>query len=610
MIDEIRFWLERHPCSKGLDSNCIKEIGENLDLVAVETDEVIVDWHQQITSVYLILKGRIKVTLKGQQGSVAQESFLTGGGQFGILMAAQERQPPCRLVAYEPSTFLKFDFEKAIELGAKYPAFQRNLFRVAGDQVGRLMNLNKIRNQPRVVGIVHQSDSTRPLTERLLSRLSEIESKVGVFGDAPAWNPIPQTLFRPLVENGELLSVATIREQVSRWQDLDRLIYDIGSSYPFDVMCSMLKSADLVLWCVDSRNWREAIGPLKNLQETVPGWRDKIDLIWVLDGDEIAAPLAPKIRALVNRDFKVSLGKPTANAGGQLQSGLERIIHELRGVRIGLALGGGAARGMAHLGVLKALEENNIIVDMIAGTSAGAMTGTIYASGLDPDYSVKRFVEDLRPTWFFRRLPHGGHWFLLSKYRFGKFDPMLRKYLDDKRLEQLAIPMSTITVDLVGGEPVVRSEGDAVEGILESINLPVLSSPICRQGQALVDGGLVNNIPANVLVEMGCNYVIAVSVTAKLEKEFAKIRPDLVLDRYKNPSTLQTILRGYIVQNRNMNSVGVQPADFVIEPDVTEFGLTEFTRTDELAAKGEEATCLAVGQIKSSLAQLDARLFL
>ncbi|MCA9446879.1 MAG: patatin-like phospholipase family protein [Candidatus Omnitrophica bacterium] len=610
MIDEIRFWLERHPCSKGLDSNCIKEIGENLDLVAVETDEVIVDWHQQITSVYLILKGRIKVTLKGQQGSVAQESFLTGGGQFGILMAAQERQPPCRLVAYEPSTFLKFDFEKAIELGAKYPAFQRNLFRVAGDQVGRLMNLNKIRNQPRVVGIVHQSDSTRLLTERLLSRLSEIESKVGVFGDAPAWNPIPQTLFRPLVENGELLSVATIREQVSRWQDLDRLIYDIGSSYPFDVMCSMLKSADLVLWCVDSRNWREAIGPLKNLQETVPGWRDKIDLIWVLDGDEIAAPLAPKIRALVNRDFKVSLGKPTANAGGQLQSGLERIIHELRGVRIGLALGGGAARGMAHLGVLKALEENNIIVDMIAGTSAGAMTGTIYASGLDPDYSVKRFVEDLRPTWFFRRLPHGGHWFLLSKYRFGKFDPMLRKYLDDKRLEQLAIPMSTITVDLVGGEPVVRSEGDAVEGILESINLPVLSSPICRQGQALVDGGLVNNIPANVLVEMGCNYVIAVSVTAKLEKEFAKIRPDLVLDRYKNPSTLQTILRGYIVQNRNMNSVGVQPADFVIEPDVTEFGLTEFTRTDELAAKGEEATCLAVGQIKSSLAQLDARLFL
>ncbi|MCA9434804.1 MAG: patatin-like phospholipase family protein [Candidatus Omnitrophica bacterium] len=610
MIDEIRFWLERHPCSKGLDSNCIKEIGENLDLVAVETDEVIVDWHQQITSVYLILKGRIKVTLKGQQGSVAQESFLTGGGQFGILMAAQERQPPCRLVAYEPSTFLKFDFEKAIELGAKYPAFQRNLFRVAGDQVGRLMNLNKIRNQPRVVGIVHQSDSTRLLTERLLSRLSEIESKVGVFGDAPAWNPIPQTLFRPLVENDELLSVATIREQVSRWQDLDRLIYDIGSSYPFDVMCSMLKSADLVLWCVDSRNWREAIGPLKNLQETVPGWRDKIDLIWVLDGDEIAAPLAPKIRALVNRDFKVSLGKPTANAGGQLQSGLERIIHELRGVRIGLALGGGAARGMAHLGVLKALEENNIIVDMIAGTSAGAMTGTIYASGLDPDYSVKRFVEDLRPTWFFRRLPHGGHWFLLSKYRFGKFDPMLRKYLDDKRLEQLAIPMSTITVDLVGGEPVVRSEGDAVEGILESINLPVLSSPICRQGQALVDGGLVNNIPANVLVEMGCNYVIAVSVTAKLEKEFAKIRPDLVLDRYKNPSTLQTILRGYIVQNRNMNSVGVQPADFVIEPDVTEFGLTEFTRTDELAAKGEEATCLAVGQIKSSLAQLDARLFL
>ena len=137
------------------------------------------------------------------------------------------------------------------------------------------------------------------------------------------------------------------------------------------------------------------------------------------------------------------------NQGKLLQQGVERIIHHLRGVQIGLALGGGAARGMAHLGVLKALEQHGIYVDMLAGTSAGAMTGMIYASGLDPQYTAHCFKNDLRPSWFFRQLPAGGYWYLLYKYRRGQFDPMLRKYLHDLRAEQLVIPMFTMAVDLV-----------------------------------------------------------------------------------------------------------------------------------------------------------------
>jgi len=285
------------------------------------------------------------------------------------------------------------------------------------------------------------------------------------------------------------------------------------------------------------------------------------------------------------------------------------LVHELRGIRIGLALGGGAARGMAHLGVLKVLEQNGICVDMIAGTSAGAMTGTLYASGMDADYSIESFMKDLKPSWIFRRLPRGGQWYLLYKYRRGLFDPMLRKYLSDSRLEQLPLPMHTVTVDLVSGNPVVRDRGDAVDSIVESINLPVLSSPICREGAMLVDGGLINNVPADVLVAKGCNFVIAVSVTAKMEQSFAKNQPDTPTSKMRRASTLQTILRGYLVQNKNMNSVGVQSADLVIEPDVTQFELTEFDRTDELAAVGEEATLKEVSKIKELLSQLDDKMF-
>jgi predicted acylesterase/phospholipase RssA len=264
---------------------------------------------------------------------------------------------------------------------------------------------------------------------------------------------------------------------------------------------------------------------------------------------------------------------------------------------------------MAHLGVLKALEQHGIVVDMIAGTSVGAMTGIVYGSGLDCDYCTNQFATDLHPSWIFRNLPRGNQWHLMYKYRRGQFDPMLRKYLHDWNLEQLAIPCLSVTVDLVSGQSLVRERGDAVHAILESINLPVLSRPICSNREALVDGGLVNNIPANVLVSMGCNFVIAVSVTAKMEKQFCDITPEAQTSPRRKPSIVQTILRSLLVQNYSLNAFGVRPADVVIEPDVTDFDLTEFMRARELAAIGEAAVLERIPNIQQLLTRLDPQLF-
>ena len=185
---------------------------------------------------------------------------------------------------------------------------------------------------------------------------------------------------------------------------------------------------------------------------------------------------------------------------------------------------------------------------------------------------------------------------------------MLRKYLHDWRLEQLAVPCLSVTVDLVAGNSVVREQGDATYAILESINLPVISVPICRDGQALIDGGIVNNIPADVLVSMGCNFVIAVSVTAKMEKEFCDITRDKPASR-KKPTIVQTLLRSLQVQNYSLNAFGVGPADVVIAPDVRGFDLTEFVRAKELAAIGEAAALQEIPKIRQLLARLDPQLF-
>ncbi|MGH7927651.1 MAG: patatin-like phospholipase family protein, partial [Candidatus Binatia bacterium] len=186
---------------------------------------------------------------------------------------------------------------------------------------------------------------------------------------------------------------------------------------------------------------------------------------------------------------------------------------------------------------------------------------------------------------------------------------MLRKYLHDWTLEQLTVPCLAVTVDLVSGQVIVRDRGDAVQAILESINLPVFSAPICRNGQALIDGGVVNNIPADVLAAQGCNFLIAVSVTAKIKGEFGANKPDTPTLRMRAPSSLRTLLRTLEVQNFNLHRVGAQPAAVVIEPDVIDFDVSEFMRAREFAAAGEKAALLKVPQLRQLLVRLDARLF-
>ena len=159
--------------------------------------------------------------------------------------------------------------------------------------------------------------------------------------------------------------------------------------------------------------------------------------MWVLDNSTLCLLMYRSCINSLNETSSLAFDAPGANQNTLLQHGFERIVHHLRGIQIGLALGGGAARGMAHLGVLKSLEQHGIYIDMLAGTSAGAMVGTIYAAGLDSDYIARSFKTELQPSWFFRQLPGGGYWYLLYKYRWRQFDSMLRKYMGRARMEQL-----------------------------------------------------------------------------------------------------------------------------------------------------------------------------
>ncbi|HET6574370.1 MAG TPA: patatin-like phospholipase family protein [Fimbriiglobus sp.] len=430
------------------------------------------------------------------------------------------------VVALEPTMVLGLDYEQALELTLAHPDLRRLWLKTYAGTLRRQSFGAAPRRAPMMLALLHESPATRRVAERLVGRLREVGESLAVFGDPDGRWGLPGVRFRSLHADGRMLEPGEIRRQVIEWQDADRIVFDVPADLEPGRAAQLMEVIDRAVYYVPASAGEAAVRRLRALDVPARGWRDKVRVAWLLDSGDPVAPAVPNLRDFTCRDFKVADPPPGWPWGRTLANGLERLVHDLRGVRIGVALGGGAARGMSHLGVLKALEHSGIVVDMIAGTSAGAMTGVVYASGLDPDYGADRFSTDLRPGWVFRRLPRGNHWYLFYKYRRGQFDPMLRRYLHGWKLEQLALPCLSVAVDLVSGTPVTRERGDAVHAVLESINLPVLSVPICRDGQALIDGGLVNNIPADVLVSLGCNFVIAVSVTAKMEKRFGDMTPD------------------------------------------------------------------------------------
>ncbi|MEA1947432.1 MAG: patatin-like phospholipase family protein [Thermodesulfobacteriota bacterium] len=175
---------------------------------------------------------------------------------------------------------------------------------------------------------------------------------------------------------------------------------------------------------------------------------------------------------------------------------------------VGLALGSGSARGWAHIGVIRALTEAGIRVDYVAGTSIGALVGAVYTSGeIETLEEVVLQLDWKQIAYFFDVvLPKSG---LIDGKKVSTF---IRSHLKGINIEELPIPFCAVATDLGTGNEVVLKQGDIIEAIRASISVPGIFTPVKRNGNILVDGGLVNPVPVSVVREMGADFVIAVDL--------------------------------------------------------------------------------------------------
>ncbi len=251
---------------------------------------------------------------------------------------------------------------------------------------------------------------------------------------------------------------------------------------------------------------------------------------------------------------------------------------------IGVALGGGFARGIAHIGVLKALEKEGIPIRMVAGTSVGAIMGAAYCSGLTIA-ELEELAHKVRFTTFAR--------WTLSRYGFASNDRMvsfLESTLKVQTFEELRIPLSVAATDFNTGKGAVFSSGSMIDPVRASCAYPGMFLPVEIHGRWFLDGMLSHPVPVLPLREMGAQRVLAVHLKGQWSKTSA---PRHYFD---------VIGTSFAIAQEMMSTAWRNAADVVIEPDVAGFDYDDFKRADELIHVGELATRRALPEVRKWLA--------
>ena len=601
--------LRLHRSTNGLTDEELDLIASRASVITFEADTPLHSQENPFIDLLLIISGAARLWIPGVDDVPHIVQIIGRSHQFGLLGLFHEDQNPINVDTTQNLTGLAIKRQDAIELLNQIPRWHRNLLGALGMRLHQAFTPKRIGHRPHLVAILHASEEYRHLSTTLIRRLQSLGEDVAVISDREDTLVTAKRSISLLDQHGNLRNPNEVRSEASSWATIERCILDIRLDKNIEYLNEVLQDSDTILCCFDSNTSRETESLLSELSKCHPAARKKISLVRILRGTQQVADPLKNMHSICRGDFKIHWDGFGQSCHTTRKSGIERIIRNLRGSSIGFALGGGAARGMAHLGVLSVLDEEGIPIDFLSGTSAGALTGIPYAAGYDSTWLIETFSQDLKPNKRYKFLPYGDTWYMIGKFRGGGWGEMLRTHLFDWTLEQLSIPFTSVTADLVAAEQVHRASGDAANAILESINLPGVSPPICQNGRVLVDGGILNNVPADVLVNQGATFIVAVDVAAKIGHMFAGNDPTTPTGQMNTPNMFQTLGRVRAAQDRNIRKMGTQDTDFTIEPDVSAFQLTDFQNASAIAQQGVIAAREALPQLRKLLKQLDPELF-
>ncbi len=280
-------------------------------------------------------------------------------------------------------------------------------------------------------------------------------------------------------------------------------------------------------------------------------------------------------------------GKRPGPAASAAQASTTDLIAIAAPIKIGIALGGGAAKGFAHIGVIKMLEANGLTPAVVAGTSAGSVVGALYASGMDAFELQEKAVALDETKIRDLQLSSGG--LILGQ----KLEDYVNEQVQRKPMDQLAKPFVAVATRLEDGERTLFARGNTGQAVRASSSIPGVFQSVAIGKYHFVDGGITSPVPVDAARQLGADVVIAVDISNKA--------------RGKTPDgLLGTLGQSIAIMGQKLGQAELARADIIIRPKVLEIGSTDFTQRAQAIVEGEKAAVAAMPLIRARIAQLQA----
>jgi NTE family protein len=377
------------------------------------------------------------------------------------------------------------------------------------------------------------------------------------------------------------------------------LLFDLGGLRHSELDMKALSCSSVTLLDSQSTSYLMAGGLAESLGSLVERF-DRVLLCILPQKSEVA------IKAIELADVTIHIGPDKENWVEQIAikghwhvadepAAIDRVARRVAKRLVGLALSSGGARGIAHVGVLRVLEEEGIPVDLIAGASAGSLFGALYAAGLSLD-EITDFALGLKDKvdlrgwlWDFNLPPRSG---LIRGQRTLNY---IDKTLGYKTFSDLKVPLYIVAADILSGEEVIFDSGSVAEAVRASLSVISVFSPAFVQGRYLIDGGAVNPVPTDILAQKDADIIIASSVISSLEEQahYRRARKG-----GSSPNFLEVVMNMMGIMEREIIKTKMMPVDVVINPRVGIYSFIEFDKAQGLIRLGEEAAQEEIGRIK------------
>ncbi|WP_319475765.1 patatin-like phospholipase family protein [Marispirochaeta aestuarii] len=248
--------------------------------------------------------------------------------------------------------------------------------------------------------------------------------------------------------------------------------------------------------------------------------------------------------------------------------------------KIGLTLSGGAARGFAHIGVLKVLQENSIPIHYVTGTSVGSIVGALICGGYGWE-EILKIARDLKWSELVRPTLSG-----MGLVKSDRLENFINDLLGSVEFRDLEIPLRVVAVDLNKAEELIFDSGSVARAVRASSSVPGIFEPVQEKKRVLVDGGVINNLPCSLARKMGAQKVIAVDLNANPSNDQP---PENLLD---------ITYRSFAIMLNNSSMEGRSNADIVIQPELHDYNYHDLSKADDMVRKGEEAAQAQIKRLK------------